>query len=66
MNDVRTMVHGLVGEAREELFQQLMMVRLSDKGVVDAQVPAIKWDTIVDQPSEARVGWSFLEDRRNQ
>jgi hypothetical protein len=60
------MVHGLVGEAREELFQQLMMVRLSDEGVVDAKVPAIKWDTIVDQPSEARVGWSFLEDGWNQ
>lgn len=66
MDDVRTMVHGLVGEAKEELFQKLMMVGLSDEGEVDSTVPAIQWDTIIDQPSEARVGWSFLDDPRNQ
>jgi RecQ family ATP-dependent DNA helicase len=66
MDDVRTMVHGLVGEAKEELFPKLMMVGLSDEGEVDATVPAIPWDRIIDQPSEARVGWSFLDDSRNQ
>jgi hypothetical protein len=30
------------------------------------QMPPIYWDRMVDQPSETRVGWSFLDDERNQ
>lgn len=66
MNQVRTMVHGLVGEAKEELFQELMMMGLGEEGEVDARVPEIKWDAIIDQPSESKVGWSFLDDERNE
>ncbi|KAH7418916.1 hypothetical protein BKA64DRAFT_614191, partial [Cadophora sp. MPI-SDFR-AT-0126] len=67
MTKFRSMVHGLVGEAREELFGKLMMVKMSADQEVDMkQVPPIHWDKMVDQPSETKVGWSFLDDQRNQ
>ncbi|KAK6591453.1 hypothetical protein H4I96_12363 [Botrytis cinerea] len=67
MSQFRGMIHGLVGEAREELFEKLMVVRMSaDREVDIKQVPPIHWDRMVDQPSETRVGWSFLDDERNQ
>jgi RecQ family ATP-dependent DNA helicase len=67
MSQFRGMIHGLVGEAREELFEKLMMVRVgADQEVDIKQVPPIHWDRMVDQPSETRVGWSFLDDERNQ
>jgi RecQ family ATP-dependent DNA helicase len=67
MTQFRGMVHGLVGEAREILFKELMMVRVgADQDVDMQQVPPIHWDTLVDQPSETRMGWSFLDDKRNQ
>lgn len=66
IDDVQTMVHRLVGKAKEELFPKLMMVGLSDKGEVDATVPAIPWNSIINQPSEACMGWLFLDDSRNQ
>src|SRR6266536_3642655 len=67
MTKFRSMVHGLVGEAREELFGKLMMVKISADQEVDMkQVPPIHWDKMVDQPSETKVGWSFLDDERNQ
>lgn len=67
MTKFRSMVHGLVGEAREELFGKLMMVKMSaDQEVDTKQAPPIHWDKMVDQPSETKVGWSFLDDERNQ
>ncbi|KAK6591364.1 hypothetical protein H4I95_12233 [Botrytis cinerea] len=67
MSQFRGMIHGLVGEAREELFEKLMVVRMSaDREVDMKQAPPIHWDRMVDQPSETRVGWSFLDDERNQ
>jgi hypothetical protein len=61
------MIHGLVGEAREELFEKLIVVRMGiDREVDMKQVLPIHWDRIVDQPSETRVGWLFLDDERNQ
>ncbi|OBT81153.1 hypothetical protein VE02_10081 [Pseudogymnoascus sp. 03VT05] len=60
MSQLQSMVHGLIGEARDELFRKLMVV--TDKG----GVPNIDWDNTVDQPSETKVGWSFLDDERNK
>ena len=55
------MVHGLVGEAREELFEKLMVVMMSGDGEVDVkQVPPIHWDRMVDQPSENPGGEDVL------
>jgi hypothetical protein len=54
------MIHGLVGEAREELFEKLIVVRMGvDREVDMKQVPPIHWDRMVDQPSETRVGGRF-------
>ena len=67
MAEVRTMIRGLVGEARDVLYKELMMVDMDSQGQVDAtQVPGIDWDTMVDNPSESRVGWSFLDDERSR
>ncbi|KAL5351033.1 hypothetical protein ACLOAV_004607 [Pseudogymnoascus australis] len=60
MSQLRSMVHGLIGEARDELFGKLMVV--TDEGGVSS----IDWDNTVDQPSETKVGWSFLDDERNK
>jgi hypothetical protein len=61
------MIYGLVGEAREELFEKLIVVRMGVDQEVDVkQVPLIYWDRMVDQPLETWVGWSFLDDERNQ
>ncbi|KFY90217.1 hypothetical protein V500_05234 [Pseudogymnoascus sp. VKM F-4518 (FW-2643)] len=60
MSQLRSMAHGLIGEARDELFGKLMVV--TDEG----GVPSIDWDNTVDQPSETKVGWSFLDDERNK
>ena len=51
------MIRGLVGEAREVLYKELMMVDMDSQGQVDAtQIPSLDWDTMVDNPSESRVG----------
>ncbi|KAG9241064.1 hypothetical protein BJ878DRAFT_428921, partial [Calycina marina] len=67
MSEVRTLIHGLVKEAREVLYKDLLLVDQDSQGHVDpTQVPGIDWDTIVDNPSESRVGWSFLDDERSR
>ena len=66
VSQVRRMMHGLVQEARELLFNELMMVGIDREGEVGEKYPPIDWDHIVDQLSETRVGWAFLEDERNQ
>jgi len=34
--------------------------------VDDIDKPAIDWESMVDNPSESRVGWSFLDDERTK
>ncbi|OBT70930.1 hypothetical protein VF21_10099 [Pseudogymnoascus sp. 05NY08] len=60
MSQLRSMVHRLIGEAQDELFGKLMVV--TDEG----GVPSINWDNTVNQLSETKVGWSFLDDERNK
>jgi RecQ family ATP-dependent DNA helicase len=67
MSQLRSMVHGLIGEARDELFGELMMVGGKFEGSDEGRpVPPIDWENTVDQPSETKVGWSFLDDERNK
>jgi hypothetical protein len=67
MAEVRAMIHGVISEARAVLYEELMMVDVDSQGQVDVtQVPGIDWDTMVDNPSENRVGWSFLDDERSR
>ena len=65
MSQVRSLVHGLVEEARKELFTELMMVDRNADGQ-GQQAPVIDWESMVDNPSESRVGWSFLDDERTK
>jgi superfamily II DNA helicase RecQ len=76
------MAKGLIEEARELLFKKLMMVDMvqpvdstqadsqtdsqTDSQADSARVPPINWDSMVDNPSESQVGWSFLDDERNK
>lgn len=67
MTKFKGMVSGVVGEAREQLFKNLMMVRIDVDQEVDAQqVPLINQDRLVNQLSENCIRWSFLQDKRNQ
>ena len=49
MSQFRGIVYGLVGEAREELFEKLIIVRVGiDQEVDIKQVSLIYWNRIVD------------------
>jgi hypothetical protein len=61
MDDIRTVVHGLLETAKERLYRDLMFV--DDEG---RQAPAIDIEKLVDNPAETSEGWSFLEDARNE
>lgn len=70
MDAFRRMVMGLVQEAQTIMFERLMMVPWDRFGGIEdvkarGGVPPIPWETLVDHPSEARVGWSFLDDTRH-
>jgi hypothetical protein len=63
----RGIVFRLVSEAREVLFGKLIIVGLDTyRDVNTTQVLVIPWDSLVDQPSETKVGWLFLDDKRNR
>ena len=59
MADFRGMVHGLVCSTRQRL-EDLMFV----KGRED--IPAVPWQSLHDDPTNGRTGWSFLQDQRTQ
>jgi late competence protein required for DNA uptake (superfamily II DNA/RNA helicase) len=59
MGQFRGMVHGLVQAARGLLGGLLCEPE-------PRQWPAIPWDGLFDNPSEATPGWSFLSDQRTQ
>ena len=61
MDDIRTVVHGLLETARERLYRDLMFV--DNEG---QQAPAIDIEKLADNPAEMSEGWSFLEDARNE
>ena len=65
MSQLQSMVHGLVGEAQDELFGKLMMVD-TKRGEDTKHIPPIDWENTVDQLSETKVRWSFLDDKQNK
>ena len=51
-----------------ELWKELLLLDVDEDGwVVDGvtQVPVIKWDSLVDNLAEMRLGWNFFKDKRN-
>jgi len=67
MQQVQNIVHSLVAQARQILVQELLMLQMDEHGDVQGeQLPDIDWANTVDNPTEARLGWSFLQDTRNR
>jgi len=66
MTQLRDMVGGLVAEAKRDLMELMMIPQGSDGEFDETYVPAIKVEKLEDDCSEDKVGWSFLDDPRNQ
>jgi hypothetical protein len=59
MGDFRGFVHGLVSSMRQLVHQELLMCDA-------ASAPAIPWAQLMDDPTQAKPGWCFLNDSRTQ
>ncbi|KFZ23682.1 hypothetical protein V502_01840 [Pseudogymnoascus sp. VKM F-4520 (FW-2644)] len=67
MGQLQTTIQGVVAEARMILMRDLMMILLDAFGDInEGQVPQIEWANLRDNMAESKVGWSFLDDVRNQ
>jgi hypothetical protein len=53
MGDFRGFVHGLVNVTRQILREQLLLTSET------TEVPAIPWDQLRDDPTQAKAGWSY-------
>ena len=59
MDDIRTVVHGLVDTASKRLHEELLFV-------AKEKAPELDICQLVDNPVETTKGWSFLNDTRNR
>ena len=67
MEQVRSMVQGLVVKARRRLITGLLKLQVDQYGEVPGQaLPGIDWEHLYDNPAEQSIGWSFLKDIRNR
>jgi hypothetical protein len=69
MGALRMMVHGLVHQATLRLRQAVLLLDTDAEGAIKpgtTALPAIRWDKLVDNAAEAKVGWSFVNDPRNK
>jgi superfamily II DNA helicase RecQ len=70
MRELRSMIHGVVQETREELCKHLLLVQWCDRGGQEwwkrHGLPKIEWQKLADDQSETRRGWNFLQDGRNE
>ncbi|KFZ24703.1 hypothetical protein V502_00818, partial [Pseudogymnoascus sp. VKM F-4520 (FW-2644)] len=67
MGQLQTTIQGVVSDARMILMRDLMMIPLDAFGDInEGQVPHIEWASLRDNMAESKVGWSFLNDIRNQ
>ena len=62
MGQFRTGVYGLVNEGRRIMMEELLMCQDDDEG---GEVPVIPWDGLVDNPSESRAGYWFMDNEDN-
>ncbi|PVI04178.1 hypothetical protein DM02DRAFT_693209, partial [Periconia macrospinosa] len=68
MPQLRSMIYGAITSARPQLIKELLLLQVNDEGKAvpgTTALPAIHWDRLVDNPAEAKMGWSFMEDARN-
>jgi superfamily II DNA helicase RecQ len=67
MEQIRSMVLGLVSRARRRLFTQLLKLRVDAYDQIQGKpLPHIEWERLRDNPAEEAIGWSFLKDIRNK
>jgi hypothetical protein len=62
MAQFRGMVHGLMVETRQIMFDELLFCG----GTKANEVPEVPWDSIRDDPTNTTPGWSFLDDERTR
>jgi hypothetical protein len=63
------MIRGMIASARHQILKELMLLQVDNEGVVannTTTLPVIDWGRLVDNAAEQRVGWSFMEDPRNE
>jgi superfamily II DNA helicase RecQ len=61
MAQFRSMVHGLASESRRLLMEELLFGHQ-----VAEPVPSVPWESMRDNPTDERPGWSFLKDHRTR
>jgi RecQ family ATP-dependent DNA helicase len=61
MTQFRSMVHGLTAAARQMLTEELMLSNCDTE-----PVPSIPWSHLRDDPTNAKIGWNFLQDQRTR
>ena len=59
MDDIRTVVHGLVETTGKRLYEELLFITKD-------RAPELNIRRLVDNPVETSEGWSFLDDTRNR
>jgi hypothetical protein len=65
MGDFRGCVHGLVTSMRQLMHQELLMCNGASPAS-PASPPTIPWAQLMDDPTQLKPGWSFLNDSRTQ
>ena len=63
MAQFRSMVHGLVAQARHVMFEELLFCG-GEYGRNKA--PEIPWSKLRDDPTNTTPGWSFVDDERTK
>lgn len=69
MSQFRQMIHGLVAQCREQLFRDVLLLQIDAHGQIQegtTPFPPLDLDSLVDNPSQSRDGFSFLQDPRNR
>jgi hypothetical protein len=59
MGDFRGFIHGLVSSVRQLMHKELLM---GDA----ASAPKIPWEQLMDDPTQPKPGWCFLDDSRTR
>jgi hypothetical protein len=62
MAQFRGMVHGLASESRRLLTEELLF----SSSEASEPVPTVPWESIRDNPTDARPEWNFLQDQRTR
>lgn len=67
MDDVRSVVHGLVESMQQELVRDLLILPPNDGQDWKPEIlPRISIEKLFDNPAELTAGWSWLQDARTE